>query len=238
MSQLSPTPAPQAADFADILTDLAQLSRNHLVFFRLEVGRLLLHRFYGGDVAAYQSKSSTKPNAFGAFTAACAADLAELGLSEQTLRQCLVAHIAVSALPAPTVHQLGLSQVVELARVSDAANRRVLAQAAVDNHWTGKQIKQAAAAVAAGRWIDGDPATPGLQPPALGDDDEDEAKKPQQGRVVRRFEKAASQLGELQAQFAAVAGQKLSARRRARLHAALDQLQAQIDGMRGRLGAA
>ncbi len=45
-------------------------------------------------------------------------------------------------------------------------------------------------------------------------------------------------LGELQAQFAAVAGQKLSARRRARLHAALDQLQAQIDGMRGRLGAA
>ncbi|MBI5608754.1 MAG: hypothetical protein HY902_07720 [Deltaproteobacteria bacterium] len=220
-------------DYNHILAELAKLSRNHLLYFRLEVGRLLLDRFFDGDIATYRSVAPNKGTSFAAFASSCADQLGELGLGEQVLRQCILAHVTVRELPAAAAHQLGFSQVVELTRVPDAANRRALAQAAVDNHWTSRQIKDAAAAIAAGKWIDGDPHTPGLQPPAA---DPEEPGAPQQGRVITRVEKAAAQLGELAAQLEAVAEHKLSGPRRARLQAALDQLEARLQAMRARLG--
>ena len=77
----------------------------------------------------------------------------------------MVAHITVAGLPAATAEKLAFAHVVALVRVSDAATRGVLAHAAVENGWTSRQLKDAAAAVGAGEWIDGNPHTPGLPPP-------------------------------------------------------------------------
>ena len=74
------------------------------------------------------------------------------------------------------------SHIVELARVGDGATRSVLAQAAVENQWSSRQLRDAAQAAAAGKWIDGDPS-PGLQPVAP----DKEEKIPQLGRVVSRL---------------------------------------------------
>lgn len=152
-------------DFSEMLKQLDELSRNHLLYFRLEVGKLLLQEFYDGDFAAYTNPDHNKPQKFNEFTTTCAEQLAEIGLQEQVLRQCIVAHAVVKTLPEQTVAKLLFSQVVALTRVHDAATRGVLAQATVDNGWTSKQLLDAAKAANAGKWIDGDHKAPGLQPP-------------------------------------------------------------------------
>lgn len=151
--------------YADTLHKLDQLSRNHLLFFRLEVGKLLLAQFFNGDPAAYLSKDSNKPQSFNNFIATCAVHLGDIGLSEAVVRQCIVAHLVVQSLPPLTANKLPFSQVLELTKVEDTATRGLLAHAAVENHWTTRDLRGAVDAARAGIWIDGDLKTPGLQPP-------------------------------------------------------------------------
>lgn len=225
--------------FADTLAVLTTLSRDHLLYFRLEVGRMLLDTFFGGDPRAYQSLDRTKPHSFAQFTTQCAQELADIGLHDQVLRQCVVAHIVVAALPKATAAQLGFTRLVELTRVSDAATRSLLAQAAIENAWTSRQLKDAAAAVRAGRWPDADPDLPGLQPPlAAGQPTQPDpnAKPPQLGRVVTRFEKAAEVLETLGTEWRQVAAKPLSQVQKERLGAAVVRLEQQLVALRAAVG--
>ena len=43
------------ASFTDILAELRLLSRDMLLAFRLQVGKLLLDRFYDGDIREYRN---------------------------------------------------------------------------------------------------------------------------------------------------------------------------------------
>ncbi|HNC94612.1 MAG TPA: hypothetical protein PKW90_00735 [Myxococcota bacterium] len=225
MTELTP-------DYQATMGRLAALSRNHLLFFRLEVGRLLLEDFFGGEAEAYQSQDPKKAGgSFYGFVESCGEELREIGLGEQVLRQCIQAHIAVRALPVGTVERLLFSHIVELARVGDGATRSVLAQAAVENQWSSRQLRDAAQAAAAGKWIDGDPS-PGLQPVAP----EEEEKIPQLGRVVSRFERSAEDLDALSSQWEQVASKKLTGAQKLRVKEAIGRLRARLEEMEGRLG--
>lgn len=116
------------------------------------------------------------------------------------LRQCIVAHIVVKTLPPPTAAKLALTQVVELTKVPDTATRNLLAQAAVENHWTTRELKGAVEAQRAGKWIDSDKKTPGLQPPEPTDKQAPQysaENRPQAGRVVAKFERVLRSLKRL-----------------------------------------
>ncbi len=215
--------------FSDVLDQLATLSRNHLLYFRLQVGRHLLDTFFGGDPEAYTSTAKNKESKFSEFLVTCAADLAEIGLQDRVLRQCISAHLVVLSLPAETVEQLGFSQVVELSRVRNVPDRLSLAAAAVANHWTSRQIKDAAEATAAGI------AMPEPTPAA---DDAEDGPVLHQGRVVSRFERAAEDLETLAGHWVEVSTKPLTPIRRERMRKALLALQRRTAAMLVALDAA
>ncbi len=196
-------------DFRSTLARLESLSRNHMIFFRMEVGRLLLEDFFGGDIAAYQSRDPKKAQSFRTFIEQCGPQLSELGLSEFNLRQCVTAHVAVSALPPGTVEKLLFSHVLELARVPDADTRGILALEAVEKHWTSRELRAATDAV-------------------LGTEAAPEPAPPQLGRVVSNFEKAVGTIDGLSEQWTQLAGHKLSGRQKQRMLSSLVQLKAKI----------
>lgn len=216
-------------DFSHTLERLAQLSRNHLLFFRVEVGRLMLADFFENDPAAYRSQDPAKPHRLSDFLRLHGHFMRDLGLGESVLRQCIVAAIAVASLPPGTLEKLLFSHVVELARVADAAERNVLALATVENHWTSRQLRDAILSAEAGRWIDAQPEVPGLQPaaPALPE------KVMPVGRVVTRFEKAAEELDDLGVQ---ISGRKVTGPQKARVRDALGRLKAKIIALEAELG--
>jgi hypothetical protein len=161
----------------DLLDVLESLARNHALAFRLEVGRVLLDAFFGGDGGAYQSHDSTKDARFALFFAHCRNDLDKLGIGESTARNCIKARLVYDLLPAPLQAALFFSQVVELTRVPDPTARTRLAVAAVQGDWTVRQLRDAVGHVLAGGEIDGDPSAPGIQPPA--EDPADDGPQPQ-----------------------------------------------------------
>ena len=185
-------PALPAPDYDAVIADLRDLSRNHLLVFRVEVGRTLAEAFYGGDVAAYRRRSG--PSSLKDFLVARADELGDLGLGPHLIRESLLAWQVIRELPEALRPRLVYSHVVALARVEDRATRLLLAQATLDNGWRGPELEHAIAAVASGRWIDADPAQ-GLQPPTP---PPEPAKTPAVGWVVKRAERSV-------ADFAAVA---------------------------------
>jgi hypothetical protein len=234
---------PPSPDFDALLVDLAKLSRNHLLFFRIEVGRRLSKSFYNNDVELYRSSHRQKDGAFRDFVSAKGVELADIGLSEQLLRQSLRVFFVVKDLPRALVAQLVYSHLVQLTAVDDDQTRSMLARATVENHWTGKALQSAIVAVREGRWPDGDPDQPGLQPEALAPavvDAEAEAapdwKKPQPGRVVTRFERTAKDLSALMGQWRAVPVEKLTKAQTARVRTAVAELEAQVAELKARIG--
>jgi hypothetical protein len=229
-----PTP-----DFDSILAELAKLSRNHLLYFRIQVGRRLARAFYRDDRALYRASMGTKTSSFRRFTAEKAVELADLGLNEQLLRQSLLVFFVVKELPEGLLAQLVYSHVVKLTAVEDDQTRSLLAQAAVDNGWTGQMLQNAIEAVRAGRWPDSDPAAPGLQMEPLPEAPEEPEPEPvlATGRVVTRFEKTAKDVGSLVGQWEKVAVEKLSKDQAKRVRDALGALEQQIAAMKARLPA-
>ena len=196
----TPSIALSAADFDSLVDKLATLSRNHLLYFRIEVGRAVAETFFAGDLQAYFDRDHTKTASLRKFASERKDSLEAIGLSEQLVRQCILVYLTVADLPPELVQRLVFSHVVELSRVEDMAMRRVLAHASVDNRWSLQALRDAVLSARSGRWIDGDPVKPGLQPtaPVVA---EAEAKKPQAGRVVSRFEKTTAALDDLVAQW-------------------------------------
>jgi hypothetical protein len=224
-----------APDFSGTIARLDALSRSHFVFFRIEVGRLLLEDLYGGDPAAYFNRDPNKPSSLAAFVHQHGQRLTDIGLGEQVLRQSIVAHITYTTLPAEIRDSLPWSHLVELSRIGDTPTRRSVALAAADAAWTSQDLRLAAARVRAGLWLDGDPNTPGIQPVAPPPEPEPSTILPL-GRVVTRFEKAADEVNRLTSAWGALPSQKLSRKQKERMRESLGRLQAQIAAMEAQLG--
>ena len=127
------TPADPAADspadsaalapvFDALLGELTQLSRNHLLYFRVQVGRSVADALYSGDPAAYHHQASNKDSSLRRFAAHRRDQLADLGLTEATLRQCVRAWFVARDLPDGTLERLVLSHLNLLSQVDDAAS--------------------------------------------------------------------------------------------------------------------
>lgn len=215
-------------EFQKTLDELDKLSREHLLYFRLEVGRLLLEQFYAGDITAYKSQDPFKPNGFVQFTKACGGQLAEIGLSESLLRQCMLGHAVVKGLPVHTAKKLVFSQVLALTSVQDAQTRVLLAEAAVENRWTSVQLRDAVKAQKKGKWIDGDLKMPGMQPPKQ----TPRLVAPQAGRLVAQAEKWAKQIADWKKQWKKIHKGKVSAVQAERLKTAVAALKAALVGLR------
>jgi hypothetical protein len=61
----------------------------------------------------------------------------------EALRQCVRAYFVARELPAGTLERLVLSHLNLLSQLDDGPNRRLLAQATVDNGWSGLDLRAA-----------------------------------------------------------------------------------------------
>ena len=213
------------APYIDILEELRYLSRDMLLAFRLQVGKLLLDRFYSGSVNEYRDHSGNKDSSFAAFLRTCPGELADLGLGGQVARQCINARVTYDRLPPPVRDGLLFSHVVELARLDDPTARARLAMDTTLQRWTVDQLKEAIGQLTLGNYYDTDSATPGTQPPALRDEPE---KAMQAGRLVTRLAKVVEEMDTWSADWAANKTGGLRADQRDRYKKALADLKAKV----------
>ncbi len=221
-------------DYADILAELGNLSRDLLLMFRLQVGQLLLDRFFGGSAHAYHDKNPGKDASFGEFARVCQAELSELGVSAPVARQCILARIAWDGLPPQIREQLRFSHVVVLAGVGEPNMRARLAIDATAQHWQVRELKDAIARAGDGQYYDTDAETPGTQPPPA---KLAPAKGYQRGRLVTQLVKAGDDLLEWRQAWATVDASKLRGAQRQRVVGALAALKAHIELLEAELGA-
>jgi hypothetical protein len=226
-------PAPtEKIDFPALLQRLETLSRAHLLFYRLEVGRLILEEIFDGEPEAYLSRDNRKATRFTQFLAEQGEALRELGLGEQVLRQCVTTRIAAASLPPALLERLLFSHLVELSRMADHEKRRFLATLTIEQGWTSRQLRGAVQATAAGLPLDIIPEQPGIQPPQP----EPEQRRPlPAGRVITRFEKAADDFEDLGTHWEHLDPASLSSGQRNRIAGSVQRLRARLDALEKRL---
>ncbi|MBI5609830.1 MAG: hypothetical protein HY902_13240 [Deltaproteobacteria bacterium] len=221
-------------EYADLLAELNLLSREMLLAFRLQAGKVFLDRFFSGSAHAYRDKSPHKEATFVAFSTACKVELAEVGISANLARQCILAHIAWEGLPPGVRDSLKFNHVVALARVEEPNTRARLAFDATRQGWSVVQLEDAIARADDGHYYDTDPDTAGTQPPA---------PKPapavayQPGRLVTQLAKSGRELKEWRAAWASVDASRLRGAQRQRCLAALQELKAQVAQLEADLAA-
>lgn len=225
-----------APDHDALLGVLTQLSRKHLLSFRIEVGRAVAAALYHDEPGAFHDRAWNKEGSLRQFAAERREALADLGLSEPTLRQCVRAYFVARELPAGTIERLVISHLNLLSQLDDGASRRLLAQATVDNGWSGLDLRAAIQAVQAGQWPDGDPATPGLQPTAPEPAPGGAKRTLQPGRVVTRLERASDELDGLIGAWEKVPAEKRTAAQVARVKAAVTGWKERIARLEAELG--
>ncbi len=219
-------------DYADILGKLAHLSRDLLLTFRLEVGKVMLDEYFAGSAHAYHDQSPNKVNSFNEFTKTCQDDLADYGLSSPILAQCIRARITWDLLPPPVRDQLRFNHVVALASVGEPNDRARLAFDATRQGWSVTQLKDAIARVNDHTYYDTDPSTPGTQPPE---------PKPapdrgyQPGRLVTQLVKTGEDLQAWRSAWATVDATKLRGPQRQRVVEAVATLEAHIAQLKAEL---
>ena len=219
-------PAPMTTEFDAVLSSLKSLVRDHLLYFRLEVGRVILDGFFGGDAFAYGDRSTGKQAKFSEFMDTHAEELETYGLKPWLLRECVQVQIVHRTLPPTVRDRLGYSHTLELIRVSDPTKRAKLANAAISQALTVAQFKDTVGAANAGTWYDTDDATPGVQPkqaPVAA------AIPVQPGRLVTQAEKWVDDAKELAAAWASADQSKIKVVQRGRLKIAIGELRAQLD---------
>ena len=223
---------PKAA-YTSILDQLRLLSRDMLLAFRLQVGKLVLDNFYDGDVHAYRSHTPNKEDSFGAFLRTCPSELADLGLGGQVIRQCVNARITYDTLPPAVRDGLLFSHVVELARLGDPTARARLAMDTTLQKWSVDQLKDAIAQLMLGNYYDTDATQAGTQPPPPRPEAE---KATQPGRLVSRLEKAVEDLDTWAAEWTGADTSKLRGVQRERAKKAMADLKAKVAAVEALLG--
>ena len=214
--------------YAEILQQLTLLSRDMLLAFRLQVGKLMLDRFYDGDVHAYRTHWAAKESSFAAFIRTCPSELADLGLAGQVVRQCINARITYDTLPAQVRDGLLFSHVVELARLDDPTARARLAMDTTLQKWSVDQLKDAIGQLMLGNYYDTDASQAGTQPPPPRLED---LKTAQPGRLVSRLEKAVEDLDTWAAEWTGADTSRLRGVQRERAKKAMADLKAKVAAM-------
>lgn len=209
--------------YQQLIDRLTTLSTTHLLYFRIEVGRAVAEELDLDDAGANLR----------AFAVRHASRLEDLGLTEGALRQSVRAFRVVEGLPAELVQRLVFSHVVELARVEDPATRALLARAAADEGWSGRQLRDAVLSARAGLWVDGDTGTPGLQPVAPPPPPPRRAT----GWVVSRMERRVGDFAEVADELDALDPAAMTPLQQARVRKALDDLDAKLARARSKLGS-
>jgi hypothetical protein len=128
-----------------VLDRLAQLGRDALLRYALEVGQLLVNNFFDGSIESYYDRNSHKHNSFNALLERRERELAALGLSGTTLRSYIRVWDAWRVMPHAIREDLQLSQIRVLTSLHDPGLRHELAAVAVERGWT---VRELAAAVA------------------------------------------------------------------------------------------
>lgn len=221
------------ADFSDVLAELTVLSRDMLLAFRLQVGQVILDRFFGGDSRAYRSQNPNKEASFSSFISICQEDLADLGLAGPVVRQCVLVRIAWDGLPLTVREKLRFSHIVVLASVADPTARARLAMDTTLQSWSVAQLKLAIDRHQAGEYYDTDPEAPGTQPPA---DKPNSVRAPQAGRMVTQLERAGKDLQSWGQIWEGIDPAKVRGPQRQRCLAALAAVKAEVVRLEGVLG--
>ena len=219
--------------YGDILQQLALLSRDMLLAFRLQVGKLMLDHFYDSNVQSYRTHWASKESSFAAFVRACPSELVDLGLSAQIIRQCINARVTYDMLPPQVRDGLLFSHVVELARLEDPNARARLAMDITMQKWSVDQLKDAIGQLTLGNYYDTDASQPGTQPPPA----KPETEKPAQpGRLVARLERAVEDLDTWAAEWTGADTSKLRGVQRERAKKAMADLKAKVAAVEALLG--
>ena len=203
-------PSAATPEFTPVLNDVAALVHDHLLYFRLEVGRVVLDEFFGGDGFAYSDRSYAKQTKFTQFLETYPEQVEAIGLKPWLLRECVQVHIVHKTLPPAVRERLGYSHTLELVRVSDPTKRPQLANAAIAQEMTVRQFRDTVGAASAGMWYDTDDATLGVQPKPQ---PEPAVPPPQPGRLVTKTE---TWVADAQALAAGWAPQRVQHRARRR----------------------
>ena len=228
---------PQPTDeFAPLFARLKSLVRNHLLQFRVEVGRVILDDFFEGDLSVYGDRSHDKQKKFSAFLAANQAALEELGLKPHLLRECVHVQIVYRTLPPAVRDQLGYSHTLALTKVGDPTMRARLANEAVAKHLTIGVFQDTVDAANAGNWYDTDAAIPGVQPKSAPAKDPP-SPKPQAGRMVKQAERWVADTAGFTKDWAGIDAAKVKPTQKARLKAAIAGLRAELAVLEKKLGA-
>lgn len=220
------------SEFQDIVQSLAALTTQHRQTFRLQVGQLVLQRFFGGQVALFHSRDRTKPAKLAAFLQIHGQELARLGLSEAVLRRCVRVRICYDLLPPGVRDALGYSLLLAISAVEDPNQRARLAAAATREQWTVERTRHAIELAQQRRLWDAAPDTPGLQLP-----EPKEPAAPQPGRLVTRTEKWGQELAGWHAEFAQIDKAKLSPAQLQRMQVAVQVAREQLAALEALLGA-
>ncbi len=221
-------------DYADILAEFSTLSRDLLLTFRLQVGQLLLDRFFAGSAHAYHDKNPSKESSFVEFARVCQAELNDLGVTVGVARQCILARIAWDGLPSHLRDRLRFSHIAVLARVGEPNLRARLALDTTLQNWKVDELKDAISRANEGTYYDTDPNTPGTQPPAAKPAPEERLAP---GRLVSQLVKASQALQQWRQAWSSVDASKLRGSQRQRCRKALDSLKAEIAGLDAELAA-
>ena len=228
-------PVATTPEYGALLGRLAALSRDLLLAFRLEVGKLMLDEYFGGSAHAYHDQDPYKVSSFLQFTKNCQDELADFGLTAVVLRQCIQARIAWDGLPPGVREKLQFSHVVMLARVDEPNARARLAFDATEQKWNVTQLRDAIARNEDGQYYDVDPITPGTQPPPL--PESAAAASFQPGRLVTQLVKTGKGIEAWRQSWATVDATKLRAAERQRVSQALAQLKDQVARLEVELAA-
>lgn len=220
------------SEYQDVVRELDALTRQHLIPHRLEVGGVILRRFFGGKPALYHDRDPGKESKFGHFLDQHAEDLAQSGLGETVLRQCVRVRICHDLLPPAVRDRLGWSVLVNLSTLLDPTERARLATAAVNERWTVARCKEVIRQAKQGRVWDTDPEAAGLQLPET---EEPGDRDPQPGRLVTRTEKWSEDIATWHQAFARVDPTKLTRQQVARMRAAVQTVRGQLDALEKRL---
>ena len=220
-------------EFQTILANLKLLVRDHLLYFRLEVGRVVLDEFFGGDAFAYADRSNTKQAKLAEFMDTHAEDLESYGLKPWLLRECVQVQIVHRTLPPTVREQLGYSHILALIGIGDPTVRAKLANAAITQEMSVAQFKDTVGAAKANIWYDTDAQTPGVQPktPPV-----PPVYVPQPGRLVTQVQKWVGDAHILSAGWAALDPTKVRPAQRAGLKQAIAELRAELAALEAKIG--
>lgn len=152
-------PAPNA-QYDAVIEQLRIHCSRALRELALAAGRTVIEAFFNGDEQAYLDRNHYKASKFGDFIANRQDDLDSLGLHPNTLRHYVHAWIVWVTLPPEVQEAVGLSGLIELARVDDPQRRAAIAVQAHRNGWTIRELRAAIDAQVA---LDAPPVEPGTQ---------------------------------------------------------------------------